>query len=188
MRRIAMASLILVVLLFVTAPFVVLAQPVSLDKVFVYVVVLNDGRLNVRYTLSFTELESGRDKISEMGPFPQDHTIISSSGKGPDGPFTVSLSGGPQSYQVNFENRTRKGEQYDVTVQYTVDRSVFDETKVEGQPYRAIGWAPFQWSLPIGSQEIQYVLPIELPPGITEAEQVTDEIVDATRLLVEDTS
>ena len=86
MRRIAMASLILMLLLLVAAPFVALAQPVSLDKVFVYVVVLNDGRLNVRYTLSFTELESGRDKITEMGLFPQDHTIVSSSGKGPDAP------------------------------------------------------------------------------------------------------
>ena len=46
-------------------------DPVTLDKVDAYVVVLNDGRLNVRYTLTFTELESGRDRIRELGPFPE---------------------------------------------------------------------------------------------------------------------
>src|SRR4030042_5701092 len=115
-----------------------------------------------------------------MAPFPSSHTIVSSSGQGPDGAFTATLSGGPQFYQVNFERSTRQGQQYKVLVRYTVDRSVFDETTFEGKEYRVIGWAPFEWALPIQRQEIRYILPIELPPGITEAEQVTDAIVDAT--------
>jgi len=143
--------------------------PVSLDLVDVYVVVLQDGRLNVRYSLTFTELEGGRDRIRELGPFPQDHTITGASGSGPDGAFPVSLSGSGPIYQVDLGLTTERNKQYTVQVNYTVNRSVFDATEVEGQSYRVIGWAPFQWSLPIERQELRYVLPIELPEGITDA-------------------
>ena len=51
-----------------------------------------------------------------------------------------------------------------------------------------IGWAPFEWALPIQRQELRYILPIELPEGVVEAEQVTDGIVDATGLLTSDLS
>ncbi|MFP3897420.1 MAG: hypothetical protein ACLFV5_11385, partial [Anaerolineales bacterium] len=186
-KRIFLVLILFVTLLGLVSPC--LAQdPVILDNVDAYVVVLNDGRMNVLYTLIFTEREDGRDRIRELGPFPQDHTIVSASGQGPDGAFSVNLSGGPEYYQVNFERPTRRNQQYEVAIRYTVDRSVFDETTIKGDPYRIIGWAPFQWGLPIARQEIRYVLPIELPEGVTEAEQVTDEIVDATGLIVEDTS
>ncbi|MBC7315687.1 MAG: hypothetical protein H5T70_04620, partial [Chloroflexi bacterium] len=75
-------------------------DPVRLDKVDAYVVILNDGRLDVRYTLTFTELEAGRDRIRQMGPFPRPHTIVSASGQGPQGEFGVTLSGGPEFYEV----------------------------------------------------------------------------------------
>ncbi|NLG27586.1 MAG: hypothetical protein GX557_06720, partial [Chloroflexi bacterium] len=195
MRRIALLSLATLLVALLVAPVAarwgVAAQsdPITLDLVDNYVTVLSDGRLNVRYTLTFTELEAGRDRFRAVGPFPDNHTIVSSSGSGPDGVFTVTLSGdGRPYYQVNFERSTRKGQQYEVMIRYTVDRSVFDETTYQGQSYRAIGWAPFEWSLPITRQEIRYILPLELPDGITQAEQVTDEIVNASGLLVNDTS
>jgi len=145
--------------------------PVSLDLVDVYVVVLQDGRLNVRYSLTFTELESaGRDRIRELGPFPDGHAITGTSGTGPDGSFDVSLSGSGPVYQVDLGLITERNEQYTVQVNYTVNRSVFDATEVKGESYRVIGWAPFEWGLPIERQELRYVLPIELPEGVTEAE------------------
>ncbi len=165
------------------------ADPVTLNLVKAYVVVLNDGRLDVKYSLTFTEHES-RDKISNLGPFDTPHTIVSSQGSGPAGPFVVTLAPGDKAnyYRLNFERPTRAGEQYTVEVRYTVDRSVFDTTTVKDREYKAIGWAPFQWDLPIEKLELDYVLPIEIPSDITQPEQVTDEVVDATGLLVEDTS
>ena len=176
------------ILLFLLLAMPALAQgdPVRIDKADNYVVILADGRLDVRYTLTFTELQDGRDRISEMGPFPANHTIVSASGKGPQGAFTVNLTGGPSIYQANFERRTQRGQQYEILVRYTVDRSVFDPTTINGQPYVAIGWAPFQWALPITLQEIRYILPIELSTEITQPEQVTDAVVNATGLLTAD--
>ena len=119
MRRIAVACLLLVLLVLAGGALPVwAADPVRLDLVEAYVVVLNDGRLNVRYTLTFTELEAGRTKITQMGPFPSSHTIVSASGEGPDGAFTVTLSGGTEYYQVNFEKSTRKGQQYKIGALY----------------------------------------------------------------------
>ena len=78
-------------------------DPVSLDRIENYVVVLSDGRLDVRYTVAFTELESaGRQRFRELGQFPQPHTIVEAYGVGPDGEFTVALNGGPTAYEVNF--------------------------------------------------------------------------------------
>ena len=125
-----------------TSPTLAQGDPVRLDLADSYVVVLNDGRLDVRYTLTFTELESGRDRIRQIGTFPQPHTIVSASGEGPSGAFRVTLSGGPQYYEARFGQSTKRGEQYKVTIRYTVDRSVFAATTFQGQPYRAIAWAP----------------------------------------------
>jgi len=75
--------------------------PVRLERIENYVVVLNDGRLDIRYSLTFTELEAqGRNEIRELGPFPQPHVILSSEGEGPDGTFSVDLKGGPSTYRV----------------------------------------------------------------------------------------
>jgi len=162
MRRIVLACLMVLALLTFVGGALAQGDPVTINNVDVYVVVLSDGRLDVRYTLTFTENEAGRDRITEMGPFTQPHTIVSASGSGPDGAFTVNLTRGPEFYQLNFERPTRRGEQYEVQVRYEIDRSVFDDTQIEGQPYRVIGWAPFEWSLPIERQEIRYILPLLL--------------------------
>ncbi|MBC7257569.1 MAG: hypothetical protein H5T66_15835, partial [Chloroflexi bacterium] len=85
---------------------------------------------------------------------------------------------------VRFAKSTERNGQYTIQVRYTVDRSVFEATTYNGQPYRAIGWAPFEWALPIVRQEIRYILPVELPAHITQPEQVTEGIVQATGLVV----
>ena len=186
MRRISTLFFLWLALLLVLAgPALAQGDPVRIDRTESYVIVLADGRLDVRYTLTFTELEAGRDRIRELGRFTQPNTIVSASGEGPDGPFDVTLHGGPEIYEVRFAARTQRNQQYEIEVRYTVDRSVFDATEIEGQPYRAIGWAPFEWELPIGEQIIEYVLPIELPPTVEQPEDVTDAIVNDAGLITE---
>ncbi|MCE5259177.1 MAG: DUF2207 domain-containing protein, partial [Chloroflexi bacterium] len=189
MRRITLAALIVFCLLAGQLPFVSrAADPVALDKAESYVVVLADGRLDIKYTLTFTELANGRNKISQIGPFDADSTIVSASGDGPDGVFTVNLTGSAPYYQANFERSTANGGQYTVQIHYTVDHSVFDATSYQGKDLVAIGWAPFVWGLPITRQEITYILPFELSADITTPEQVTDAVVNATGLISVDTT
>ncbi len=74
--------------------------------------------------------------------------------------------------------------QYTITIRYTVDRSVFDSTTIDGEEYRAIGWASGQWELPIQVLAATFVLPIELPAEVTQPEQVTDELVNRSGVKV----
>jgi hypothetical protein len=114
--------------------------------------------------------------------------VVSASGEGPDGAFDVSVQGSGEYRQVNFDTTTRQGQQYAITVRYTVDRSVFDATTINGQSYVTIGWAPFAWGLAITTEEIEYILPIEISSDITQPEQVTDAVVNATGLVTPDLS
>ena len=49
-------------------------DPISLDGIENYVVVLSDGRLDVRYTITFTG-RSSRTRRSANCQFPQPHTV-----------------------------------------------------------------------------------------------------------------
>jgi len=186
MRRFITVALVVICLLALQGPLVsYAADPVSLDKAESYVVILSDGRLDIKYSLTFTELENGRNKISQIGSFDTDSTILDASGQGPEGAFTVRLTGSPPYYQVNFERSTRKGGQYKITIHYTIDHSVFDPTTYQGKKLVVIGWPPFEWAFPITRQEITYILPFELSADITIPEQVTDPIVNATGLIAQ---
>ncbi|HNR95423.1 MAG TPA: hypothetical protein PKH89_00425, partial [Anaerolineae bacterium] len=180
----ALAALLIVL---VSMPAAVQAQdPVTLNKSDYYVTVLQDGRLRVKYELTFTERENGRDRIKELPPLESPHTILEAYGSGPDGRFQVTLqpTGRAGVYSALFATSTRKGSQYVLTVRYTVDRSVFDATKIDGEDYRIIGWASGEWSLGIEVLGATFVLPIELPADITRPEQVTDAIVNAAGVKV----
>lgn len=200
MRRILIFRVIMVLivasLLLSMAGPVAAQDPISLDEVRSYVVVLGDGRLDVRYTVTFTEQESGgRDRFAAVGRFITPLEFVSGEGSGPAGAFQVTVSPTdrpseepfPEFMQVNFP-RTERGQQYSVTVRYRVNRSVFDETTYQGASYRALGFAPPQWPLAIKKQMIDFVLPIELPAGIDQPEKVTDAVVDATGYLSDPSS
>ncbi|MDI7276141.1 MAG: hypothetical protein QME94_09180, partial [Anaerolineae bacterium] len=162
--------------------------PVTINRSESYVVVRQDGRLDIRYSLTFTEHE-GRDRIREIGPFGAGHALVAAAGEGPDGAFTVDLEPvGEGTYAAIFERPTRLGEQYTVTIRYAIERPAFDATVVDGRPYRALAWAPFQWSLPIEEAVLQFVFPIELPAGVDTPEEVTDALVNESGLLVGDTA
>ncbi len=179
--------LLIVLALWVTAGLTARAQaPVTINRSEFYVVVLQDGRLDIRYSLTFTEHE-GRDRIREIGPFGAGHRLIAAAGEGPDGAFAVDLEpAGNQTYAAVFEHPTYPGGQYTVTIRYAIDRPAFDATAVDGKPYRALAWAPFQWSLPIEEAVLQFIFPIELPAEVDQPEEVTDALVDASGLVVGD--
>ncbi|MGQ9494540.1 MAG: DUF2207 domain-containing protein, partial [Anaerolineae bacterium] len=173
--------LLLLMVLFASCPTAIRAQdPVTLNKSEYYITVLHDGRLRVKYELTFTELQSGRDRINELPPLESPHTFIEAYGTGPNGRFRVSLqpTGKPDVYSAVFSQSTQRNGQYTITIRYSVDRSVFDPTTIDGEEYRAIGWASGQWQLPIEVLAATFVLPIELPMEITKPEQVTDELVN----------
>ncbi|MGB9880387.1 MAG: DUF2207 domain-containing protein, partial [Anaerolineae bacterium] len=176
--------LLLLALLFIlTAQCVATVQaqdPVTINRSEYYITVLQDGRLRVKYELTFTEHESGRDRILELPPLESPHTLIEAYGTGPDGRFRVSLqpTGKADVYSAVFSQSTQRNGQYIITIRYTVDRSVFDPTTIDGEEYRAIGWASGQWQLPIEVLAATFVLPIELPAEVTKPEQVTDELVN----------
>src|SRR5690554_6475903 len=92
MRTIGLLLFLTVWMLGLAGP--VLAQdPVSLDEVSSYVVVLEDGRLDVRYTIRFTERESGgRDRFNAVGRFTTPLEILEAGGEGPDGSFPVNVT------------------------------------------------------------------------------------------------
>ena len=79
--------------------------------------------------------ERPRPDHARWGPFPTPHTIVSASGEGPDGAFTVNLTGGARVLSGQFRALHARGPAVQVMVRYTVDRSVFDPTTVKGQPY-----------------------------------------------------
>jgi len=165
-------------------------DPVTLNKSEYYINVLQDGRLQITYELTFTERESGRGRISELPPLESPHMLIESFGTGPDGRFDVSMqsTGRANVYSAVFAQSTRLGGQYVITIRYEVDRSVFDSTTIDGEAYRAIGWASGEWALPIEILAATFVLPIELPADVTRPEQVTDNVVNRAGVKVGDLS
>ncbi len=179
-----------VILLGLYVPCASAQAPVTLNKSDYYITVLQDGRLRVKWELTFTEHESGRDRIRELAPLDSPHTLLESYGTGPDGRFGVSLqpTGVPNVYAAVFTQRTTINAQYTITVRYEVDRSVFDPTTIDGEDYRVIGWASGQWELAIEVLSATFVLPIELPADITKPEQVTDAVVNQAGVKVGDLS
>jgi len=101
--------------------------PVTLNKSEYYINVLQDGRLQVTYGLTFTEREDSRDRIRELPPLESPHTLLEAFGEGPDGRFQVTLqpTGRANEYSAIFTRPTKLGGQYFITIRYEVDRSVF---------------------------------------------------------------
>ncbi|MEN6642781.1 MAG: hypothetical protein ABFE08_10070, partial [Armatimonadia bacterium] len=166
-----------------------LAQPVDLEQATSRVVIQSDGKARITYTIQFKELESGRTQIKNLGKLTPSHKIISSTGfvgtpQGASFPVTLTSRGGGD-YGVTLGQRTENGQTYLVRVVYQTSEPIVDHTKVKGQDYLAVSWAPPQWNLSIGLQQIDIITPFALPAGLTKPEQVTDDVVRAAGLLTE---
>ncbi len=191
MRRLSSLSFVFPVIAFVVALFlagqVLAAGPPILTKTDTQVTLLGDGRLDVKYRLTFLETES-RDRITTMGPFDPGHRMFEAfiEFEGQERPVTMDSQGGG-FYGVDFGLDTVPGVDYTLNVHYQVPGAL-DLTEVDEIPYRVFDWSPIEWNLPIGEQIVTIILPIELPAGVTEPEQVTDELVDGSAVIVDDTN
>ena len=156
----------------------------ALTEIHSQVTVLEDGRLQIKYRLTFVDDDS-RTQIATMGPFDPGHTQLEAHLEydGEQTPVRM-VPLGENKYRAEFEIKTQPGGTYTVEVRYLVN-SYLDTTVIDGLPYRVVAWAPPQWGLPIEEQIVTFIFPIELPPEITTPEQVTDEIVNKARIFVD---
>ncbi|MCL7455368.1 MAG: hypothetical protein M8467_20220, partial [Anaerolineae bacterium] len=147
------------------------------------VTVLQDGRLQVRYQLTFVD-DGRRTQITNIGPFDPGHSQIAAdlehAGQVTEAKM-VALGG--DSYRAEFAIETTPGETYTLEVRYLLERYL-DTTTIDGVPYRVLAWSPPQWSLPIEEEVATFILPIELSSDITQPEQVTQEVVDNAGIFV----
>ena len=163
------------------------AGPPELTLVDSQVTVKQDGSLDVKYSLTFHELDS-RDRINTLGPLDSGHKILDAhiEHDGQETDVRLSSKGGG-FYTIPFGFTTQAGQDYTLYVHYTVP-SRLDQTVVDNVNYRVLAWSPVQWSLPIKEQVVRYILPYELPAEVKEAEQVTDELVDQSRIIVNEST
>ena len=73
-----------------------------------------------------------------------------------------------------------------VTMCYRLEANCWDSTTYNGTEMYAFAWQPPQWPLRIETEIIELVLPITIDSAITEAEQVTPEVVDGAGVMAND--
>src|SRR5512144_1166873 len=165
MRKLSYALMLASVWLLIVSAIAFAAPTItSVDS---QIAVLSDGKLDVRYQLTFLENET-RNKITTLGPLDPGHQIIDAQLDYAGGSSPIDLvSQGDNKYTANFGLTTQPGETYTVTVRYRVNRAL-DTTQVNGAPYRVIDWSPPEWALPLGEEIVTVITPIELPSDITQ--------------------
>ncbi len=155
------------------------AEPPQLLKADSQVVLQSDGALDIKYRLTFREVDV-RSGITTIGPLDAGHTIREATIEEGGVTRVVKLrSQGGNLYGVDFGFSTEPGRDYTVLVHYSAPARL-DQTTYKGEAYRVFAWAPIQWALPIEEQIVTFILPIELPSSVTQPEQVTDDVVNAT--------
>ncbi|TFH42256.1 MAG: hypothetical protein E4G96_03815, partial [Chrysiogenales bacterium] len=180
------ASLLLFIIMGQTA--LLHAAPVTINETKFHVTILKEGKAEILYQLTFTEHET-RDRIRTIGQFIEPMKFIESYGTHRGKRFGVTMEPiGNGFYSAVFDRTTKTGEQYTANMRYLVERPLIDKTEHNGVMYGKFWWAPVQWSLPIGKQTVQVVLPIEIPARINKAELVTPEVMNPTGILQNDDS
>ncbi|MCK4566632.1 MAG: hypothetical protein KAU48_04910, partial [Candidatus Thorarchaeota archaeon] len=165
---IILLSVILVISMFPTASTYngdsVPASIPNLDSVFVDVVVLLNGRINVTYYMTFTATSDGLGGFDLLGI--QESTISDSSrayaewGGSRYNLIVSPISGG---YGLDWTPRTPNGEQVLVVFGYFSTNRVIEKTT--SATYGELGvlnWAPVQWSMPVDYEAVQVIYPIVL--------------------------
>ena len=142
MTKVRLGLLLVVVLLLMVWAVPVHAAP-TLTEIHSQVTVLEDGRLKVKYRLTFVDDDS-RTQISTMGPFDANHSQIEAhlEHDGQQSPVTL-VPLGSNKYRAEFDTKTQPGGTYTVEVRYLVN-SYLDSTVIDTVPYRVVAWAPPQ--------------------------------------------
>ncbi|NJN68492.1 MAG: hypothetical protein HC884_18170, partial [Chloroflexaceae bacterium] len=171
-------------LLLVASPPALAQSAPQISQARTQIAVREDGTYDITYRLTFRETDS-RDRITTLGPLDPGHTIIDARLEYGNTRRSLDLRAlGDNQYRVPFGMTTQRGEEYTLQVRYTTSNALA-ATTYGGTDYRVVGWGAIQWNLPIEEQIVTFILPIELPAGITREEQVTDEVVDESGLIIE---
>ncbi|MFB0504384.1 MAG: hypothetical protein ACETWE_11170, partial [Candidatus Bathyarchaeia archaeon] len=156
--------------------------PVTINNITIQVALQSDGKMDVEYSMTFTEHES-RDKITEIGPFEEQHNIEDAYLMRGATRYDIDMRELRTGfYSPEFGITTETGEEYALYIDYFVDRSMVQEETLDSRTYEIFAWAPFQWSLPIQNQTVMLILPIELTSNITKPEHITQELIDSIGL------
>lgn len=155
----------------------------TIDETQFHCTVLKDGKLEVLYTITFTEYEH-RDIIRSIGEFPEPMTILESWGESDGIKFKVIIKSiGNGYYSAVFDRKTASSKKYSVNISYRVDKEVFSKKKYSGMDYSAFSWLPVQWDLPVKKQTVRIITPAVIPDSISKAEQVTEDVVNKTGII-----
>jgi len=158
----------------------VFAAPVTIDATAYHVTILKEGKCEILYEITFTELES-RDRIRTIGQFIEPMTFIESFGTSGGKRFGVTMESlGNGFYSAVFNLTTQTGGRYTVSMRYLVEKPLLDRTENNGIVYGKFWWSPVQWSLPIGKQTVQIMLPIEIAARYNRPEMITPAVVGPT--------
>lgn len=159
------------------------SDPVTLEETKFHATILQDGKLEVLYTITFTEHQN-RDRIRAIGQFIEPMTFIESWGVYGGKKFEVTMNNnGGGYYAAVFEIRTEPEKKYVINIRYRIDKPVVSGTKYDGKDYTAFWWPPIQWGLPIKKQVVQIITPVEIPAKYKKAEQIKDDLVNSTGLI-----
>ncbi|MFW9871459.1 MAG: hypothetical protein ACFFEL_17660, partial [Candidatus Thorarchaeota archaeon] len=136
----------------------------NLDSVFVDVVVMANGRINVTYWMTFTAAEGGLggfdlQGIQESSIYDPDRAYAEWGGNRYD-LLVSSISNG---YALDWVPRTPEGEQVLIVFGYFSTNRIIELTT--SPTYGDLGvfnWAPVQWRIPIDYEAVQVIYPIKM--------------------------
>ena len=125
------------------------AAPVTIEDTKYVATILQDGQMEILYSITFTENET-RNKIRSIGQFIEPMSIIESWGTTGKNRFGVTMTKNSYGYYAaNFSITTSQTKKYTVNIRYKLSKSMFTDTTFKNKPYGAFWWPTVQWDLPI---------------------------------------
>jgi len=161
------------------------ADPVDLLEQDAQVFVQDNGGVDVIYTLRFRDNE-GRSAIRKIGELyePLHFTRGLLRGEGWTAAVEMSSVGGGY-YRADFERSTRAGQTYTLELHYRCNRRFADPTSRDGEELLAMWFNPVRWTLPVGRSVVKLVLPLGLPAGVEEHEDISPQMVDGLGVITD---
>ncbi|MFW9835224.1 MAG: hypothetical protein ACFFEK_14585 [Candidatus Thorarchaeota archaeon] len=157
------AMLVFSVIPLCTADFTPSDYP-NLDSIYVDVVVMPNGRINVTYWMNFTAAAGGLGGFDLRGI--AEETIDDSSrayAEWGGNRYDLLVTNYADGYGLDWVPRTPEGEQVQVVFGYFSTNRIIEKTT--SGIYGDLGvfnWAPVQWEIPIDYEAVQVIYPIEM--------------------------
>ena len=133
-----------------------------LDSVYVDVVVLLNGRINVTYFITFTATTDGLGGFDLLGI--QESSIYDSNrayAEWGGNRYDLIVTEKSNGYGLDWTPRTPNGEQVLIVFGYFSTNRVIEKTT--SGTYGDLGvlnWAPVQWSIPVDFENVQVIYPV----------------------------